>query len=429
MDILSALRLRLERARGDGVAIPLAIVLASSPLPPLSTLRHLKSLEVPGFEDLPDFEQVLDGDFPPGCSPRLRKVLEAAALAQQSGSTEVVVQRVEEEMDSIEVSLELADYQLSQFYQVLSVFVTLVPSIVATMLVFLDPRAAVDTILGLAAFAVGASLLGFVFFPGELRLPAPPRRALLPMVAIAPAYAAASLLGAPHPALLAVALGSSPTAILSLSWTKEELEVLEEALELVRRACAGARYSMKTALRLDEREEGPEFLLSSKWFGVARGACTALYLLAFKGGRKLEDCLARLERYTRRYVEALRKFRSRTASMMLLTAVEAAIVALIYAVVIATASFFAGLATRPEFAGAGGLAYGFKLPSQEDVAILKSAVDLALALDAVALAIATALCREGDPRFAPTYLPLIAGVTLASYSASAQWAPSLFAGW
>lgn len=63
------------------------------------------------------------------------------------------------------------------------------------------------------------------------------------------------------------------------------------------------------------------------------------------------------------------------------------------------------------------------------MANLEIAVDLALALDALALAMATALCKEGDPRFAPTYLPLVAGATLASYSISAQWAPSLFAGW
>jgi len=416
MDLISRIRV-WEKSEAD--AIPLALVLLVSPLMPLVTLRQLKGLRE--YEYLPDPEEMLSGN--PGfrhLSDKMREVLQTALLAQRAGKRSVLEQKLEELLGKTASELEVSSYHITQLFQFSSLFITVIPVTVVSVVFFISLSLVTNLLLACALIAVVAGgLLGFGVFPRELALPAPPIKSFIAAAPIPLVYLILYMLGrlgvgVECPALLSVAAGSVLLSALQLVWRRRVLSAYREARELVRRAGV-ASYNVFAALGVVE----PEYLLSDKWVGVARAATTSLYMLCLFGGRGLEAALRRLETYVGRYLDYLLRVRGRMRAMFIYGLIETLVVACTYAILVATLQFFG---TMPWSAAATGM----RMPTQAELAELLCWLDLVLAVDSVALALATAAAREGQPLLFGIYLPPLSGAMWLGYVLGLRLAPLLF---
>ena len=389
-------------------AIPLSIIFLTSPLSPLTTIHRLKRLGL--YEYLPEPSKLFD-EMPAALSGKMKETLKTALLSHRSGSREVINQKLSEIISRTETELELADYNLTQLYQFVSVFTTLVPSIIASVLFFMNLEQGIATIIGAAVLSVFAGFLGLTVFPSELRLPSPPKRYFLFLLGAIPLYL---FLKFEMRLLLSITFASIATSLLSWIWVWRELKILKEARELVRKACTSV-YNIFKALEIDD----PDYLLHKRWFGIAKAATTSLYLLALHGSKKLSEILNLLESYCSRYHDALFRIRSKTRVMMFYAMLEALVVSAIYAMLVYTLIFF----TSIELHGVAGYFY---IPSQAEIVKLRESLDLVLSLNAIGLSIATSSSREGNPLYFVLYLPLIAAAMWIGYTVAFGYAPTLF---
>ncbi|RLE75721.1 MAG: hypothetical protein DRZ80_02300 [Thermoprotei archaeon] len=394
-------------------AVPLSIVFLTSPLSPLSTLHKLKRLGL--YSYLPEPSQLLD-HLPDSFSSKMRETLRVAILSHKSGSREVINQKLSEVMSRTETELEIADYNISQLYQFISVFTTLVPSIIASVLFFMNLKNGVITIISAALFSVMAGFLGLTVFPGELRLPSPPKRYLALFLIVAPLY---FIFNFELKLLLLISLASLIPSFLSWIFLSNKMKILREARELVRKANT-TTFNLFKALEIED----PDFLLARRWFGIARAATTSLYLLALHGGGRLSDSLNLLESYYSRYLNALDRIRSKTRVMMFYSVIEALVIAGIYAILVYTLLFFANLPRYYSEAYTGA----FYIPSTIELEFLKKSLDLVLTLNAFGLSIATSTSREGNPLYFTLYLPVIGFAMWIGYTMAFLYAPQLFGG-
>ncbi|RLF05170.1 MAG: hypothetical protein DRK00_05070, partial [Thermoprotei archaeon] len=131
--------------------MPLALVLLVSPLSPLATLRQLR--ELGEYEYLPSPEELLVDGEPRELSDRMRGVLRAALLAQQAGRRSVLEQELDELLARTSAELEVADYHLSQLFQLASLFTTVIPVTLASVVLFTSPAIVAPLLLACAAAA------------------------------------------------------------------------------------------------------------------------------------------------------------------------------------------------------------------------------------------------------------------------------------
>jgi len=396
--------------RSEADAVPLALIMLSSPQLPLTTLREVRSL---GFDYLPDPEELAAGDAKlDGLSDRMRKVLEAAVATQRSGSRAALDERLRDVLAELRTTLETADYNISNLYSLVSTFTSTVPAtIVATMA--LVGGGAATTALALAAVGLVLALVsGLVIYPFEFGVPTPPWRTYLPLLSTLPIYLLLWWLKVEAPLTLALALGSVPTSIIHFWWTRNELRKLDKARDMLRIAARSVGNPYHALVR-EKLINDPEDLLSSEWRGFARATTLGLWQVLLHGGY---ENLRRLEEYISQILEFVKRLRSKTRVFLLYAVVEAAIVGAIYAVVVASGILLQGggeWAARTGITGAG-------------IQELKEWIDPILAVTSLTLAAATAGAREGRPHLLPQYLPLCAGSVWSSWVLAAAWAPTLF---
>jgi hypothetical protein len=396
--------------RSEADAVPLALVMLSSPQLPLTTLKEVRNL---GFDYLPDPEELAAGDAKlDGLSDRMRKVLEAAVATQRSGSRAALDERLRDVLAELRTTLETADYNISNLYSLVSTFTSTVPAtIVATMA--LIGGGVATTALALAAVGlVLAIVAGLVIYPFEFGVPTPPWRTYLPLLSVLPIYLLLWWLKVEAPLTLALALGSVPTSIIHFWWTRNELKKLDKARDMLRIAARSVGNPYHALVR-EKLINDPEDLLSPEWRGFARATTLGLWQVLLHGGY---ENLRRLEEYISQILEFVKRLRSKTRVFLLYAVVEAAIVGAIYAVVVASGILLQGggeWAARTGITGAG-------------IQELREWIDPILAVTSLTLAAATAGAREGRPHLLPQYLPLCAGSVWLSWVLAAAWAPTLF---
>jgi hypothetical protein len=396
--------------RSEADAVPLALVMLSSPQLPLTTLKEVRNL---GFDYLPDPEELAAGDAKlDGLSDRMRKVLEAAVATQRSGSRAALDERLRDVLAELRTTLETADYNISNLYSLVSTFTSTVPAtIVATMA--LIGGGAATTALALAAVGLVLALVsGLVIYPFEFGVPTPPWKTYLPMLSVLPIYLLLWWLKVEAPLTLALALGSVPTSIIHFWWTRNELKKLDKARDMLRIAARSVGNPYHALVR-EKLINDPEDLLSPEWRGFARATTLGLWQVLLHGGY---ENLRRLEEYISQILEFVKRLRSKTRVFLLYAVVEAAIVGAIYAVVVASGTLLQGggeWMARTGITGAG-------------IQELREWIDPILAVTSLTLAAATAGAREGRPHLLPQYLPLCAGSVWLSWVLAAAWAPTLF---
>ncbi|MCC6051339.1 MAG: hypothetical protein LM580_11555 [Thermofilum sp.] len=396
--------------RSEADAVPLALIMLSSPQLPLTTLKEVRGL---GFDYLPDPEELASGDARlDGLSERMRKVLEAAVATQRSGSRAALDERLRDVLAELRTTLETADYNISNLYSLVSTFTSTVPAtIVATMA--LIGGGVATTALALAAVGLVLALVsGLVIYPFEFGVPTPPWRTYLPLLSALPICLLLWWLKVEAPLTLALALGSVPTSIIHFWWTRSELKKLDKARDMVRVAARSVGNPYHALVR-EKLISEPEDLLSGEWRGFARAATLGLWQVLLHGGY---ENLRRLEEYISQILEFVKRLRSKTRVFLLYAVVEAAIVGAIYAVVVASGALLQGggeWMARTGITGAG-------------IRELREWIDPILAVTSLTLAAATAGAREGRPHLLPQYLPLCAGSVWLSWVLAVAWAPTLF---
>ncbi|RLE73287.1 MAG: hypothetical protein DRJ37_00690 [Thermoprotei archaeon] len=398
-----------EWLRSESEALPLYILLASSPLPPLTTLYKLKNMGRLNY--IRDLDSILGEGSEKGYSNRLRKVLKAAYESQISGDREILVRSFEQELKDVEVGLELADYNISQFYQFISVFTTLMPSIIASVLFFTNGEAALISLITFSLLALPASFIGLTIYPLEMHLPIRHKHKFLLILLIPLGYIILSYLNFDKPALSSL-IFSLPLSVLLYLDIRKLRGVLEEALLLVRKAAA-CPFNIFKCLGIDD----PDYLLSEEWYGIAAAATTALYFLAVYSGSRVREYVQRLENFINRYYEAFKKLRSKTLVMLIYAFIEAGVVALIYGIILVVLEYFASL---PTFGYAG-----IYIPSRSIVKRLEEVLDIVLALNASSLSISTSSSREGNPLYSFLYLPFISLLMLIAFNLARALTPGL----
>jgi hypothetical protein len=400
----------LRWLRSEADAVPLALVLLSSPQLPLTTLRELQQA---GFYTyLPDPETLLfdEGKAVRGLSDRMKRVLEAAVAVQRSGRREALEEKMRDVLGELRAALEMADYNISNMYSIVSTFVsTMARMIVVTMA--LVGGGAVPVAVGLAlSGALVSSLVGLAVYPLEFSVPTPSWKSYLPLLLLIPLYLALLHLGAPLPLTLSLAAASALPAALHVYYVRGEVGEVLRAREMVRAAARAVGNPFHTLVREGFIRE-PEDLLKPA-SGLVSAARLALYQVLLHGGYEL---LERLDDYYSRIVDFILRLRSKTRTFMLYAVLEAVIVSAIYAFTIAVKPLFA--------AGGAALAQaGLSLAGVEE---LEQGIDHILAAAALALSIATSSAREGKPTLFTIYLPLLAATLAASYLLALSLAPAL----
>ncbi|MCS7104010.1 MAG: hypothetical protein NZ954_00405 [Thermofilaceae archaeon] len=398
--------------KSENDAVPLALIMLSSPQLPLTTLKEVR---VHGFDYLPEPETLYSGDAKlNGLSDKMKKVLKAAVDTQRSGSRSVLEEKLRDVLAELRTTLETSDYNISNLYSLVSTFTSTVPAtIVATMALIGKGAASIALSLTGIGFLL-AILAGLVVFPWEYGVPTPPWKTYVTLLCIFPIYFLLWWLKIEAPLTLALALGSLPTMVLHFYHSRSELARLRKAREIVRVAARAVGNPYHTLVK-EKLIKEPEELLSGEWKGFARAATLGLWQVLLHGG---QENLSKLEEYMSQVMEFVNRLRAKTRVFLLYAVVEAAIVGAIYAVVIASGSILEEGGEWLARTGIGGAG----------LAELKTWMDPLLAMVSLTLAAATAGAREGRPHLLPLYLPLCAGVVWAAWVLAVAYAPSLFTG-
>ena len=397
--------------RSERDAVPLALIMLSSPQLPLTTLKELKK----HFDYLPEPEDLVAGASLDGLSDRMKRVLEAAVEVQRSGSRSALRERLRDVIAELRTTLETSDYNISNLYTLISTFTSTIPAtLVATMALIGGGVAPTALTLGTVGLLL-AVVAGIVIFPVEFSIPSPPPRTYLPLLAAPPLYLLLLLLGVEAPLTLALALASIPSAVVHMYWIRGELRRLVRAREMVRIAARAVGNPYHALVREGLIRE-PEDLLSPEWRGFTRAATLGLWQILLHGGGR--ENLLELDDYISRILEFIRRLRAKTRVFLVYAVVEAAIVGAIYAVIMASGSIL-------EDGGSWMAQTGITAVGVQE---LREWIDPILAITSLTLATATAGAREGKPHLLTTYLPLCAGSVWVAWRLSMAWAPTLF-GW
>ena len=393
--------------------VPLSILLSTSPLPPLTTLQRLRALGI--YKSIPDILGVNIEDFKrQGYSDRFIELLKVASLSQRTGSIEPLKSLVEEKISETRADLELMDYTISQNMELLSVFVLLLPSILASLLFIVNPTI-VATIL-LACSALGLILgicLGLISIPWELRI----RGSVLPLIFSPVIFLVAFyIFQDPLKSLVILSIVLSPYLFKKL---REELKVLEESLELARRATTSTSNIFR-ALEIED----PEYLLSDRFYGVSRAICVAIYLLALHGGVRLRESLVKLLEYIRDYVGYVKRLRNKTRVIFLYSAIMGMLSAVSLAFIVVVLSFLSSTMSSSTLP----LITAIYMPSHEELELVKEYIRYVLAVNSLTFSLITALFRDGNPVYFPLYLLPISIAVMLSYNLTLLYVPVLL-GW
>ncbi|WP_288006260.1 hypothetical protein [Thermofilum sp.] len=407
--ILEFFRNEARSLRSDADAVPLALVMLSSPQQPLTTLKELQAR---GFYTyLPKPEELLTSAKPPkGLSDRMKRVLEASIAVQRSGSRESLEEKLKDVLSGLKATLEMADYNVTNMYSIVNTFMSTMSSMLVVTLAFLG-GGVVSTAVILAVFAaIISSFLGLTIYPLEFSIPTPLWKSYLPLLLFAPAYLALSYIHAPLPLTFSLAIAGALPAVLHYYYIRDQIREILKAREMVR-AAARAVGNPYHALVKEGLIKDPADLLKPGG-SLVTAARLALYQILLHGGYGF---LEKLEDFYSRIIDFLIQLRSKTRVFMAYAIVEAALVSSIYAFTVAIKPLFS---EGGEYLAKAGI-------TTAGILELEAGIDYILATTAIALSISTSSAREGKPTFFTMYLPLLAAVLGLSYIATLAAAPSL----
>jgi hypothetical protein len=396
--------------RSDADAVPLALVMLSSPQQPLTTLKELQAR---GFYTyLPKPEELLTSTKPAkGVSDRMKKVLEAAVTVQRSGRRESLEEKLKDVLGGLKATLEMADYNVTNMYTIVSTFLSTMGSMLVVTMAFLGGGAVSTAVILTVLAAIISSFLGLTMFPLEFSIPTPPWKSYLPLLLFAPAYLILSFLQAPLPLTFSLAVAGALPAVLHYYYIRGQVHEILKAREMVRVAARAVGNPYHALVREGLIKDPSDLLKPAGSLVVA--ARLALHQILLHGGYSF---LERLEDFYSRIVDFLIQLRSKTRVFMVYAIIEAALVSSIYAFTVAVKPLFS---EAGEYLAKAGI-------TTAGLVELEAGIDYVLAATAIALSVATSSAREGKPTFFTIYLPLLAAVLGLSYIATLAAAPSLF---
>ena len=409
--VLNLIRNEAKSLRSEADAVPLALIMQSSPQQPLTTLKELQAR---GFYTyLPTPEQLLEGEKSlKGLSDRMKRVLEAAIAVQRSGRRETLEEKLKDVLGGLRTTLEMSDYNVTNMYNVVSTFISTMGSMLVVTLAYIG-GGTVSAAVNLAVIsAIISSLVGLTVYPLEFSIPTPPWKSYLPLLLFIPLYLILSFLNAPLPLTISLATASALPAVLHALYIRDQIREMLKAREMVRVASRAVGNPYHALVREGLVKEPVDLLKPAG--SLVTAARLSLYQILLHGGYEF---LEKLEDFYSRIVDFILRLRSKTRVFLVYAIIEAAIVSTIYAFTVATKPLF--------LEGGEYLAKaGFSVKGIEE---LETGIDLVLASTAIALSVATSSAREGKPTFFTIYLPILASLLVASYTAALMVAPSLIA--
>ena len=387
----------------DASVLPLLILMYVSPLPPFSTIKFLKD-RVRGFGWLPNpLKDKGYGYF----SKSFKELLSTIVLSHRTGSKSVLVEEAERKLRELEGELDILDYNLSQIYQFISIFTSIVPSIVVSTLIFVNFEMSVFIALGLALFSVFGGLLGYMVYPSELSLSCS-YRSLVFYILVIPFYFVFRLF-TNTPLLLSVLVSSIPVSLVEYMFLRKNLVEMRSTLDRLRRTVS-APLNIFKILKIK-----PSKLLETGGNILVKIINASIYLIALHSENK--TAYISLERLYTKYYETFRKIRQKTRVMFFYSVLEAGISVAIYIFIIVTLLFLSQYEVSTPV---------FVIPSQSQLNRFISVLDIIFGLNALALSILTATVREGNALYFSLYLPLILTTMIVSYYVFFTYAPTLF---
>jgi len=386
--MLSKIRTWIE---SESDAIGLLLLLIASPLSPLATLEELKERGL--YTYLPSVDDILEKNFQEGLSEKMREVLYVALDSDREGTKKPLMRLYDKIISNIRVQLELMDYNLSQLYQFISIFITLVPSILFSTVLFINPSYSVSLLLGISIFSFFSSFLGLTIYPCELRLSSPNIKYLLMYLFVIPTYHVISAKLICNPLLASITILSFPIMLMTCRKLREKLNLLKYSHELVEKASL-CLWNIFECIGIDD----PEKLLRKRWYGISKAVATTLYLIGIFGTDDVSDTISGLEKMLREYIKSFNRLRSKTKVMLFYSIIEAAVSASIYAFLLYTLRYFCSLSVT---------GIPINIPSRSFLKYLESIIDITFVLNSISLSIVTATVREGNPLYFIVYLPVI----------------------
>ncbi len=401
--MLSKLKRKIETSF---LPLPLSIIVASSPLPPLSTLLLLARLKVyPLPEELMDLEELRDR----GYAGEFVEFYEEVLQAQRSGQREGIKDFIERKLAEAKSALDLMDYNVSILIEVLVALTLVAPLTIGSVIVFIEPGTFIPLTLVICVLAFLIALLSSVaVVPPELWLPPPRLYALLPFTLYPPF---SHLVGSYSQAL---AICAAASGVLVFLEQRRKLRVLRETEEYVRRASTSRNPFLAGIEDLDA-------LLSDRFFGVSKAIVAALYVLFTQGGRRYGEGITFLRKTLRNYLDTFKGVRKKAAVSFLYALIMSCIASVSMAFLLSALTALAGIPT-------GGLMGGFRIPSYEEVRVLIAGVDLYVAITALTYSVSVAALRDGNPLYFSLYLFPLVSASYASYVLALKYAPLIF-GW
>ena len=393
-------------------AASLALILLSSSELPLTTLRELQAQ---GFYTyLPYYEALLTNPDRAlrGLSDKMKKILDAAVVAQRSGRREALEEKLRDVVAELRTALDLADYNVGNMYMVVSTFIGMVTGMVVSTLALMGPGGAMAAIASAFFASLFSIAVGVVAYPIEYSLPTPPAKSYLPLASIIPLYLLLSFLNVPLPLTLSIALGSILTSALHFVYVRRQVKELLDTREMVRvasRAVGNPYRSLKGRFI-----ENPEDLIRPTDNGLVQAVKLAVFQILLHGGYEF---LEKLEDHYSRIVDFILRLRSKTRVFLIYAVIEAVMVSMMYAILVSV---------KPLLFGAGAEALATIGITSAGLDELEQNMDLILSSVALALSIATSSFREGKPTLFTIYMPVIALTLYASYMMALAFTPSLF---
>ena len=387
----------------DVSVLPLLILLYVSPLPPLSTIKFLKD-RVRGFEWLPNpLKDKEYGYF----SNSFCELLNTIILSHRTGSRSVLVEEAERRLRELEGELDILDYNLGQIYQFISIFTSIIPSIIVSTLIFVNFDTSVLIALALALFSLFASFLGYTIYPSELSLKSS-LRTLVFYIAVIPLYFVLRFF-IKTPLMFSILICSIPSGIFSHLYLRKRLREMDLTMDRLRMTVS-APFNIFKVLKIK-----PSRLLEIGGNILVKIINASIYLIALHSEDK--TAYISLERLYTKYYETFRKIRQKTRMMFFYSLLEAGITTAIYVFIVVTLMFLSSYEISTPI---------FMIPSGERLNQFISILDIIFGLNSLALSILTATVREGNALYFPLYLPLILITMIVSYIVFFTYAPMLF---
>jgi len=375
--------------------IPLTIILSISPLPPLSTLLHLKKLGF--YEYLPEKPLSVKQLKEKGYSKSFIELYREALKSQTTGSRRGLTSFIEEKLLEFKTSAEIAEMRTLSNSSLMNSLAIVVPTLITTLMLVTSPQVAPLTLILLSLVSLITVLA--LNIPVALSLHSYRFKDPIVLITLVLALPLTLLLKDPLTSML---IASIPAFVFSLINVIRENKLRNKILELVKTASQASITNIFKLIKTTPRK-----LFETFDYGVMKAVAIALYLIsAYSPSPEAYD---KLLEYTRVYVSTVKKIRGKFNAILVYSVIMIAFsVSTIYLTVFSIGKFSS---TIPENTVLPGY-YFISLPSKSQIEKIEDALDLAIIINAVAFSMMCAMLREGNPLYLSLYLPALLTVAL-----------------